>query len=156
MKLALRDHLNTQRRPAHRSLWWVFVLYLSKGKMKPSCSSFGKSHAFFITVCVHHTLGALVKLRKQAPMDQGTLCQHEVSSRSSCLLSAHLISTTQLRGVCSLQKNDSQRAINMTFVIHVAIRTMRISMPRCSIPSMCTDTLKCRETLRRGPEAIRD
>lgn len=130
MKLALRDHLNTQRRPAHRSLWWVFVLYLSKG--------------------------ALVKLRKQAPMDQGTLCQHEVSSRSSCLLSAHLISTTQLRGVCSLQKNDSQRAINMTFVIHVAIRTMRISMPRCSIPSMCTDTLKCRETLRRGPEAIRD
>lgn len=33
---------------------------------------------------------------------------------------AHLIATTQLRGVYSLQKNDSQRATNMTFVIHVA------------------------------------
>ncbi|KIK13698.1 hypothetical protein PISMIDRAFT_688459 [Pisolithus microcarpus 441] len=69
---------------------------------------------------------------------------------------AHLIATTQLRGVYSLQKNDSQRATNMTFVIHVAVRTMRISMSGRSIPSMCADTLKCRETLRRGPEAIQD
>ncbi|KAI6131905.1 hypothetical protein EV401DRAFT_2193586 [Pisolithus croceorrhizus] len=86
-----------------------------------------------VLLTIHYTVGLraankgqnetvmfIICKASRAPMDPGTLCHHEVSSWPSCLLLMHLTSTTQLRGVCNCRRYDSQRAIDITSVIHVS------------------------------------